>query len=79
MVCHEFSHSRGIEATLNHAEGSVYTTVARNNGVMVGRNDFLDAVLRYDNLIVSPHSSVFEVLTLVVFEFTGGRVEDVRE
>ena len=79
MVCHEFSHSLEVETTLDHTESSVYTTVARNNGVMVGRDDLLDTVLRYNDFIVCPQSSVLEVLTLVDFELPCGVVEEVCE
>ena len=44
---------------------------------MVRRNDFLDAGFRHHDFIVGPQASVFEVLTLLVFEFPVGCVEDL--
>ena len=66
VICDEFSHPREVETTLDHTEGSVYPTVACDDGVMAGRDDFLDAVLRCDDFIVCPQSSILEVLTLAV-------------
>ena len=52
VVCDKFSHALEVEKTLDHAKGLVYHPVARNNGVVVGHDDFLDSVLRYDDFIV---------------------------
>ena len=57
----------------------MYPTVTCDDGVVVSRDDFLDAVLRHHDFIVCPQSSVLEVLTLVVFELTCGGVKEVRE
>ena len=79
MICNEFAHSREIEMTLERTEGSVYPKVAGNDGVVVGRYDFLDAVFRDDDFVVCPQSTVLEVLTFVVIEFASGGVEEVGE
>ena len=79
MVLNEFSHSLEIETTFDHTEGPVYPPVARNDGVMVGRDTLLDAALWHNDFVVCPQSSILEVLTLVVFELPCGRVEKVRE
>ena len=69
MVRDEFPHSREIESTLDHTNGSVYHPVTCDDGVMVRRDDFLDAVFRDDDFVVRPQSPVRKVLTLLVFEF----------
>ena len=53
--------------------------VARNIGVVVGRDDFLDGILLDHDFVVCQQSSILEVLTLVVFELPCGWVEKVRE
>ena len=57
----------------------MYPPVTCDNGVMVGRNDFLDAVFRHHDFVVGPQASVFEVFTLLVLEFPGCLVEEVGE
>ena len=79
MICDEFSHPREIETTLDHTECSVYPPVTRNDGVMMGRDDILDTVLRDNDFIVCTQSPVIEVLTLVVFELPCCWVEEIRE
>ena len=79
MVCDEFSHSREVTPALDHTDGSVYPTVTCDDGVVVGRDDFLDAVLRYHDFVVRPQSAVLKVLTFVALEFTGAGVEKVSE
>ena len=79
MICDEFSHPPEIETTLDHTECSVYPPVARNDWVVVGRDDLLDTVLRHDEFIICPQLSVLEVLALVVFELPCGWVEKIRE
>ena len=69
----------GAGPTLYHTEGSVYHHVARNNGVMVGRDNLLDVVLRHHDFVVCQQPSILEVLTLVVFELPCGWVEKIRE
>ena len=44
VVCKKFSHSRKVEPALDHTGGPVYTPVTCDNGVMVGRDNFLNAV-----------------------------------
>ena len=48
-----------------------------DDGVMVSRDDFLDAVLRHHDFVVGPQAFLFEVLTILVFELPGGLVEEV--
>ena len=79
MICDEVSQPLEVETTLDHTEGSVYPPVARNDVVMVGRDDLLDTVIRHDDFIVCPQSSLLEVLTLVVFELPCGWVEKIRK
>ena len=74
MVCDEFTHSREVETTLDHAEGSMYPPVTRDDGVVMGRDDFLNAVLLKNDFVVSPQSTVLEVLPLVVLELPCGWV-----
>ena len=57
----------------------MYPPVARNDVVMVGRDDLLDTVLRHDDFIVCPQSSLLEVLTLVVFKLPCNWVEEISE
>ena len=75
VVCDEFSHSREVEPALDHTECAVYPPMTCDDWVVVGRDDFLGAVLRYHDFVVSPQSSVLEVLTFVVLKFTGGGVK----
>ena len=71
MACDEFSHSREVEQALDHTDSSVYPPVTCDDGVVVGRNNFLDAVFRDDDFVVCPQSTVLEVLTLRIFELVG--------
>ena len=57
----------------------MHPTVTCDDGIVVGRDDLLDAVLRYHDFVVSPQLSVLKVLTFVVLEFTGDGVEEVSE
>ena len=79
VVCDEFLHSLEVETTLDHTDGPVYPPVTRDGGVVVGCDDFLDAVLRDNDFVVCPQSAVLEVLTLVVLEIPCGWVEKLRE
>ena len=77
MVRDEFPHSLKVKATLNHADGPVYPPVTCNDGVVVRRNDFLDAVFRDDDFVVRPQLPVLEVFTLLICELQGCGVEEV--
>ena len=79
VVRNEFPHSREVESALDHTEGPVFPPVTCDNGVMVSRNDFLDAVFGDDDFVVCPQSTVLEVMTFVVLEFASSGVEEVRE
>ena len=72
MLCDEFTHSLEVEAKFDHAECSVYTPVTRNDGVVMGRDDFLNTVLRDNDFVVRPQSTILEVLPLVVLELQCG-------
>ena len=47
----------------------MYPPVTCEDGVVVSRDDFLDAVFRHHDFVVGPQASIFEVLALLVFEF----------
>ena len=79
MIHHEFSLSREVETTLDHTESPVYYPVTREDGVVMGCDDFLDEILRADDFVIFPQSAILEVLTLVVFELPCDWVETVRE
>ena len=79
MVGDELPHSREIESTLDHTEGSVYPPVTCDDGVVLRRNDFLDTVFRHHDFVVCPQASVFEALPLLIFELQGCWVEQVGE
>ena len=55
----------------------MYPPVTCYDGVVVSRDDFLDAVLRPHDFVVGPQAFLFEVLTILVFELPGGLVEEV--
>ena len=57
----------------------MYPPVTRDDGVVMGRDDFLNAVLLKNDFVVSPQSTVLEVLPLVVLELPCGWVEKVRK
>ena len=57
----------------------MYPIVTCDDGVVVRRNDFLDAVFRRHYFVVCPQSTVLEVLTFVVFELPSCWVEEVSE
>ena len=57
----------------------MHPPVTCDDGVVVRRNDFLDAVSRNDDFVVCPQSTVLEVLAFVVLKLPGCCVEEVGE
>ena len=57
----------------------MYSPVTCDDGVVLRRNDFLDAVFQHHDFVVFPQASVFEVLPLLIFELPGCWVEELSE
>ena len=79
VLPNQFSHLREKESTLNHADSSMDAPMACDHGVVVSCDNLVHPILRHEDLVIGPKSTVFVMLASILLELVGVGVEEVLE